>query len=238
MGNLIPELDFRQESAFLQESVAVRNLLGYAVKTLREAPFIETTLDPILTMASIGVEKLHKLALGALAVDQSGKWPNTVEMKRLGHGSLGMHSTLMGELETRSLASTPYVRETLARVHDDPVVAELLGALDTYGRMGRFYYLDLLGDTPQDWVGPNDAWTAIEAAALQDPALSRMREESFADVGNNAKFDALLSALSGRVAGAIENVWDAITVSGRNHILGRAGEVLGFEAHRDAVGRQ
>jgi hypothetical protein len=238
MGRLIPEFEFRQEAAFVQEAVSARNLLGFSVKTIREAPFLETTLDPVLTMASIGVEKLHKLALGALEVDRAGTWLSKAQMRRHGHHSLSMNRELMAELKSRADGSTPFVREAIEKATGSAVASPLLTALDIYGDQGRFYYLDLLGDSPQDWIGPLDAWAAIEGAAFQDPALAALRDESFGDLGNDQKFNTMLEASGASIAATLEAIWDAITVSGRNHLLGRCGEILGFEAHRDAVGRQ
>lgn len=104
--------------------------------------------------------------------------------------------------------------------------------------MGRFYYLDLLGEAPQDWMGPDEAWTAIETAALRGPALARARDEALANSADNSIWRSFLSDLNERVATTVETIWIMISDSGKNHLMGRAGEVLGFEAHPCVVGRQ
>jgi hypothetical protein len=238
MGHLIAGLDQAREIALLRESESARNLLGYGVKAIREGAFIETTRDPILTMLSIGMEKLHKLFLGAVAFESEGKWPSKAVMKARGHGLVEMHDALVGEFASRAARSTPYVKGLVAGVQNDAVVKSLLEALDVYGRMGRFYYLDLLGDAPQEWIGPNEAWTAIETAALSDPVLARLREDVFAKPSDSALWDSLLQALNERIAVTVELIWVMVTDSGKNHLAGRAGEVLGFEADPAAVGRQ
>ena len=52
------ELTMQQSLNLEQESDSAKHLLSYGVRTLRTAAFIETTRDPIMTMLSIGVEKL------------------------------------------------------------------------------------------------------------------------------------------------------------------------------------
>jgi len=238
MGNLVHNLEFNLEIALLGECVSTRNLLSYGLKVIREGAFIETTQDPILTMLSIGLEKLHKLALGSIELDRSDAWPDKATMKGYGHGILEMHKTLMCELTDRASGKSAYVNGLLEAVKRDQVVPPLLGALDTYGRAGRFYYLDILASAPQDWVGPDVAWTAIENAAQNEEVVAVLQARAFKNVGDNAAFDALLKAINERIATSVETVWDAIVGCGKNHLLGRAGEVVGFQADRALTGRQ
>lgn len=63
---------------------STRNLLAYGIRVIRTGAFIDTTRDPILTMLSIGVEKLYKLTLGLIALDCDHKWPTKTEMQKQG----------------------------------------------------------------------------------------------------------------------------------------------------------
>lgn len=238
MGNLVHNLEFNLEAALLGECVSTRNLLSYGIKVLREGAFIDTTPDPIFTMLSIGLEKLHKLALGAIELDRSNAWPDKATMKGYGHGILTMHETLLGQLADRATGKSAYVKGLLSAVSDDPVVAELLSALDIYGRAGRFYYLDIPASAPQDWIGPNDAWTAIENAAQKDDVVAALQVRAFDNVEDDVAFDALLAAINQRISTSVETVWDAIVACGKNYMMGRAGEVIGFEADGAMTGRQ
>ncbi|MFE9658299.1 hypothetical protein [Micromonospora sp. NPDC006431] len=234
----IVNLDRQQGFALIAEMTSTRNLLAYGIRVLRTGAFIDTTRDPILTMLSIGVEKLYKLTLGLAALDQDHKWPSAEEMKAWGHKLVLMHEAVLTELCSRTADKSLYVRELVAEVEADPVVPPLVEALDMYGRMGRFYYLDQLGDSPQPWVSPNDAWQKVESAALADPAVAAVHRAATADIGNNEVWDRFIRALKERIATAIERVWIMVAVSGRNHALGETGSTFGFEVHPDAVGRQ
>lgn len=236
-GVAIVHLDGQRGFAFIAEMTSTRNLLAYGIRVIRTGAFIDTTRDPILTMLSIGVEKLYKLTLGLVALDQNQKWPTRAEMMKLGHGLVPMHQQVMAELRARTASKSAYVREVLAEVDDDQVVRPIIEALDLYGRMGRFFYLDQLGDDPQS-VSPDAAWDKIEQAALADSNVSALYQEAMGNVNDNAAWGQFTSALHERIAIAVERVWVAVAVCGRNHALGETGSTFGFEVHPDMVGRQ
>ncbi|MFY1659315.1 hypothetical protein [Micromonospora sp. WMMD1274] len=234
----IVNLDRQQGFALIAEMTSTRNLLAYGIRVLRAGAFIETTRDPIMTMLSIGVEKLYKLTLGLAALDHDHKWPSAAETKAWRHRLVAMHEAVLTELHSRTVDKSLYVCELVAEVEADPVVPPLVEALDTYGRMGRFYYLDQLGGCPQPWMSPDAAWQQIQSAALADPAVAATYSDATVDIGNNEAWDRFIGALNERIATAIEQVWIMIAVCGRNHALGETGRTFGFEVHPDAVGRQ
>jgi hypothetical protein len=92
------------------------------------------TRDPILTMLSIGVEKLYKLTLGLIALDVDKQWPSAKVMKANGHKLGDMHQKVIEELRERTRSKSQYVRGLLAEVESDPVVIPVIEALDMYGR--------------------------------------------------------------------------------------------------------
>ena len=233
----IVDLDRQQGFALIAEMTSTRNLLAYGIRVIRTGAFIETTRDPILTMLSIGVEKLYKLTLGLITLDGEHKWPNAAAMKAWGHKLVPMHEAILDELRTRTADKSQYVRGLVAEVDADPVVLPVIEALDLYGRMGRFYYLDQLGDDPQP-VSPDDAWQKIESAALTDPDVAALHQRTIDNVGDNEVWDVFIRALNERIVTSVERVWIMIAVCGRNHALGETGRAFGFEVHPDAVGRQ
>jgi hypothetical protein len=144
----------------------------------------------------------------------------------------------MDDLRTRTGDKSQYVRRLFAEVEADTAIPSILEALDMYGRMGRFYYLDLLGEAPQTWESPDAYWDRIEAAALESPGLSSKQSMAVAAPTDPALWDDLRCSINESIATSIEKLWTMIAVAGRNHALGETGRVLGFEIHPDAVGRQ
>lgn len=233
----IVNLDRQQGFALIAEMTSTRNLLAYGVRVVRDGAFIDTTRDPILTMLSIGVEKLYKLTLGLAALDRDKKWPDAAAMQGRGHRLVPMHDEVMNALRIRTADKSDYVRGLVAAVDADPVVLPVIKALDLYGRMGRFYYLDLLGDRPQS-ANPKDSWLEIETAVLADPEVARLYRRASRGAGDTQAWNAFTRALHGRIASAVEGIWIMIAVAGRNHALGLTGDSFGFEVHPNAVGRQ
>lgn len=233
----ILHLDRQQGFALLAEMTSTRNLLAYSLRVIRTGAFIDTTRDPILTMLSIGMEKLYKLTLGLIVLERDHKWPTKTEMQKRGHNLVPMHTAVMNELRARTADKSQYVRELVAEVDNDPVVVPIIEALDLYGRMGRFYYLDQLGDAPQA-VSPDSAWQKIEQFTLADPEVAALYGQAMQNVGDSDAWDEFTCALHERIAMAVERIWVSIAVCGRNHALGETGAVFGFEIHPDAVGRQ
>lgn len=94
----------RQQSLNLeQESDSAKHLLAYGVRTLRTAAFIETTRDPIMTMLSIGAEKLLKLSLGLLHVEDNRQWlPLEVLKNEYRHDLIKMERLLREAIQERT----------------------------------------------------------------------------------------------------------------------------------------
>lgn len=235
---MITNLSRDQTFALISEMSSTRNLLAYGIRAMRTAAFVETTRDPIFTMLSIGVEKLYKLTLGLVDLERDGKWPSKAQMKSHGHNLVDMHDAVFDELRKRTADKSEYVRGLFSSVEDDLVVKPLIAALGRYGQSGRFYYLDVLGDAPQEWESPEEHWQHIEDAVMLEPEIKDLFNVAMNSISDNELWDSFHRSLHERIALAIERLWEMIAVSGRNHALGEAGTQFGFEVHPRSVGRQ
>lgn len=227
-------LSREQGFALLAEVNSTRNLLGYGIRVIRDGGFFINTRDPILTTLSIGVEKLYKLTVGLSVLEDTGLWPPQKVMKGHGHHLLRLHDAVMQDLHQRTSDKSSYVRGLLADVEADPVIPPVIDALDLYGKMGRFYFLDQLGASPQA-VHPDAAWQAIERAVLVDPAVSGLLATATADAGDSDVWDSFNQAVRERLASSVERLWTMVAVCGRNHAWGDVGATFGFEVHPDMV---
>lgn len=234
----IEHLNNAKAFALIGEMTSTRNLLGYGVRTLRGARFLETTRDPIMTMLSIGVEKLLKLTIGVISLDESGAWPSKKVMMDFGHGIEELFVTVMHAIARRTNGSTAYVAGLIEEVESDPVLRPLLAALDRYGKSGRFYNLDMLADSPQVEPDPSRLWDAAEQAALNDSTIIDLQRVATERVTDNDAWDAFYAAVQGHTADSIERLWQMISRIGINHALGTTGATLGWEIAPEAVGRQ
>lgn len=234
----IEHLDQQKAFALIGEMTSTRNLLGYGLRVLRGARFLETTRDPIMTMLSIGVEKLLKLTIGVIALDEAHEWPSKTTMMSYGHGIVELFERVMTEIHVRTANSSDYVKGLVSGVDDDPALCSLLSALDRYGRSGRFYNLDMLADAPQLDADPARIWDVAEQAALGDPGITELQRVAMERASDNEAWDAFYSAVQGHMADSIERLWLMLSRVGINHALGTTGAVLGWEITPDAVGGQ
>jgi hypothetical protein len=233
-------LNQTQAFALIFETTSTRNLLGYGLWALRNARFWETTRDPILTMLSIGVEKLLKMSLGLAHVSEQGEWP-PLKMFRdtWRHDIVSMHDDLMKTIRRRlpEATNSAYVASQLDEIEADPVLPVLMAALSRYGQSGRFYHLDELALSPQAGEDPGDMWSEAENVAIRrDSAL----KEKFEAASGSAPevFDAFVHELEARMAESIERWWDVIALAGKHGVLGERGNGWGFDVEKSMVGRQ
>jgi len=231
------ELSRLQEINLLQESDSAKHILAYGIHALRTAAFIETTRDPIMTMLSIGLEKMLKLTLGLLHVEDEGTWlPVRVLKNDYRHDLIKMERLLRGALRERKARAThvAFVDQALSAIDADAVWPLLVSALNRYGQEGRFYYLDALADNPQREESPRTFWDAAEQAALEnDVALTELFHRMLNDFTLSDEF---ARSLNGRMADSLQRFWDLITLSAVQGVFGERGKGWGHDFHH--VGRQ
>ena len=220
-----------------QESDSAKHLLAYGVRTLRTAAFIETTRDPIMTMLSIGAEKLLKVALGLLHVEDHRQWlPLQVLKNEYRHDLVKMEELLRETIRVRADRATHrfYVDQALITIDGDAVWRPLVAALNRYGQEGRFYYLDALADNPQREESPQSFWDAAERAALESDAdLNMLFTRMMSD---HSLSDEFYQRLNARVADSLERWWDLVAMAAVQGVLGERGKAWGHGIK--AIGRQ
>lgn len=231
------ELSQLQEINLSQESDSAKHLLAYGIHALRTAAFIETTRDPIMTMLSIGLEKMLKLTLGLLNVEDEGTWlPVHVLKNDYRHDLIKMERLLRSKLRERKARAThvAVVDQALRSADADPVWPLLVSALNRYGQEGRFYYLDALADKPQREESPQIFWEVAQQAALKnDVALSELFHRMLDDLTLSDEF---ARSLNGHMADSLQRFWDLVTLSAVQGVCGERGKAWGHDFNH--VGRQ
>lgn len=238
MGNRYDDdLTLQQSLNLDQESDSTKHLLAYGMRALRTAAFIETTRDPIMTMLSIGVEKLLKVALGLLHVEDYGQWLSLQVLKNeYRHDLIKMEALLREAIHSRVDRATHryYVDQALTALEADPVWPPLVAALNRYGKEGRFYYLDALAENPQREDSPQSFWDAAETVALEsDSELKELFNRMMSDF---ALSDGFYQQLNARVADSLQRWWDLVAMSAVQGVLGERGKAWGHGIN--AIDRQ
>lgn len=221
----------------IQESDSAKHLLAYGLRALRTAAFIETTRDPIMTMVSIGVEKMLKLGLGLNHLAATRCWlPLVVLKNEYRHDLLKMEGLLRDAIRQNiGRATHPYyVCVALEAVDSDPVWPSLVTALNRYGREGRFYFLDALADNPQREESPQSFWDATERVALENEV--ELNELFHRMISDDSLSDEFSRRLNERIAGSLQRFWDLVAMAGVQGVLGDRGKGWGDDFK--LIGRQ
>lgn len=231
------DLSMLQGMNLIQESDSAKHLLAYGIQALRTAAFIETTRDPIMTMLSIGVEKMLKLGLGLAHVADTRVWlPASVLKNEYRHDLIKMEALLREAIMHNVDRSTHryWVDQALAAVDADPVWPPLVSALNRYGQEGRFYYLDALADNPQREESPSTFWDAAERVALEhEPELDDLFQRMLTDFSLSAEF---YRKLNERMADSLQRFWDLVAMAAVQGALGKRG--MGWGHDFKSIGRQ
>ncbi|MFC4223013.1 hypothetical protein [Lysinibacter cavernae] len=238
MPNLYDDdLSELQSLHFIQESDSAKHLLAYGVRALQTAAYIETTRDPIMTMLSIGVEKMLKLGLGLNHVSENRTWLPVKVLKNEYRHNIVMMEGLLREVIRDNVGKATHrywVNEAIAAVENDPVWPLLVAALNRYGQEGRFYYLDALAENPQREESPQVFWEAAEHVVLEnEPELEALFHRMIADYTLSDEF---YRRLNERMAESLQRYWDLVAMAGVQGVFGDRGKAWGHDFNN--VGRQ
>lgn len=237
VANFDDGLTHSQGFLLLEESDSAKHLLAYGLRALRSAAFHDTTRDPVMTMLSIGVEKLLKLGLGLIHVVERRTWPSKRTLQTVyRHDIVRMERLLRDAIRDNAGGATHrlYVDQAIAAVDADPVWPPLVAALNRHGQEGRFFYLDALAESPQPEASPQEFWNAVDNAALDnDPGLNDVYARSITNPQLADEFNRMLNA---RVASSLQQWWDMVSIAGVQGVLGVRGQAWGLEI--GVVGRQ
>ncbi|GAA4188858.1 hypothetical protein GCM10022288_15780 [Gryllotalpicola kribbensis] len=231
-------LSQKQGLELIWEWTSARYLLRGSVKLIRTTTNIDLNVHPILTISSIGVEKLLKLALGLRAVKDTGRFPSKGQMKHeFGHGSRGMFSklieTLGPDLE-RDAPEGTLVRTALNELLADPLFAPLLDLLTDYGMAARFFHLDAIAESPQDGYAPERRWDDLEAIAVKSfPEVNAAQQRIYETPGDDAALTNFTALFHARVSQTVERLWDLVCKLGVFGFLGDRGRQFGLDASED-----
>lgn len=218
--------DLTQDQAFhlIRETESARQILGFGLEWLETATLIEGSRDSIMTLLSIGAEKLSKMALGLANVRDHRVWlPRTTFQSRYGHDLVRLTSDLAADLRGHLDLAThsPYIGTVLSAVERDPVWPAVVATLNRFGREGRFFELDGLAESPQRQPPPRQFRDEAERIALDSEALLG---EQFArasiSIEGRERFNR---ALNRRLAESVRNWWESIFRSGMHGMLSDRG---------------
>lgn len=209
----------------LREVDSSRYLLRHAVETIRQMRYIVVGVHPAMTMGSIGLEKLLKIALGLWEVSEGSGWPSNKRMRNYFHSSEQLWADVRAAIIAANsrVALHPFAAQALGRADSDPILPKLLEILSMYGKEGRFYFLDSLSDRPQAGESPERLWDVMEQDVLDANPQLRATDLSPQAV------DAQVLKVSGVIAQSLLDFWDTVSCVMKLGGLGDEAIVFGHE---------
>jgi hypothetical protein len=195
-----------QLAALSKELDAAASLLAHGVRILQSDGYSVLDAPTVLACLATGAEKLLKLTIGMVAIEETGSWPDKKTMaERYRHAILALDRYARAAIMRRidKSGAPGYIRELLSSVENDVVIGPVLEALDNYARQGRFYNLDMLADVPQVDPSPSELWhDGMETKILL--ADTSLLEE----IADPKKYPAGRERLNRRIVASIEGWWE------------------------------
>ena len=143
-----------------------RELLKSGFGRLQEIDIGNTFYHLPHQLLASGFERLMKCYIAAVRKGRDGTYPDRQAMKKLGHNLECLLKTIytehFGGIERRLL------QEDLMFITTDPVLKECVRILSLFGKMGRYYNLDVVAGSEYGPIDPKSEWEALERC-VEDP---------------------------------------------------------------------
>lgn len=150
------------------EANDARSLFSHGLAVTRDMRRDYHSAAAAMSLLALGAEKLLKLTIGLAKVDAGSSWPNTNYMKRIGHKVQTADRKARRLLDLQRSNAQGELERLRAEVDSDKVLTTCLRALERFGNEGRFYFLDSLGEDPQDERAPHMMWVEMGNVVVTD----------------------------------------------------------------------
>ena len=143
-----------------------RELLKSGFGHLQEIDMTSTFYHLPHQLLASGFERLMKCYIAGVRKGRDGAYPDQAAMKSLGHDLENLLDTIC----TQHYGGTqrPRVQQDLVFIRTDSVLKECVRILSLFGKMGRYYNLDVVAGSGHGPMDPKGEWEALESRVV-DP---------------------------------------------------------------------
>ncbi len=153
--------DLKRFTCLLDELETSHKLIVAGFGTLQE---IDASNDfyhlPHQLLAS-GLERLMKCYIALVYEDANGSFPDMAYMKDLGHDLNNLLAKIT--IEFYGGHSRPFVQAEYDFITTDSELAECIRILSLFGKVGRYYNLDIVAGSSHSPIDPKNEWEALES---------------------------------------------------------------------------
>ena len=114
---------------------------------------------PHLLLAS-GLERLMKCYICLVHEARNGSYPNTQDMKDLGHDLSKLSKNL--EQDFFAVNDIPLLKDDYLFLKNNELLKSILSVLSEFGKFGRYYNLDVVTGRQTLPIDPKEQWEALE----------------------------------------------------------------------------
>ncbi len=184
----------------LDELETSRELLKSGFGHLQEIDMGNTFYSLPHQLLASGFERLMKCYVAAVHKGRNGAYPDMAAMKSFGHDLESLLETICTEYYGGT--QRPLVQQDLAFISTDSVLNDCVRILSLFGRMGRYYNLDVVAGAGYGPIDPRGEWEALESR-VEDPIpylgnLERLHRDYYPRVNSVliAKMERLIRAIA------------------------------------------
>jgi hypothetical protein len=201
--------------AMIREANDAAALFSHGVATVRGMRFDYTGAVVAMSLLAFGAEKMLKLTIGLAHLDLGRPWPDYNYMQHtIGHRVETADLAARALLNANSGTAPGDIKERMAAVDADPVLAAALSGLQRFGTNGRFYYLDQLASRNQPLPAPQTLWSEMttQVAALQPCLLGGLASPD--------TYEKVRLELNELIAGSLELWWQLYVAAWGTGVIG------------------
>ena len=150
----------------LDELETSKELLKSGFGHLQEIDMGNTFYHLPHQLLASGFERLMKCYIAVVRKGRDGAYPDRAAMKSLGHDL----ESLLATICTKHYGGThrPLLQQDLVFIRTDSVLKECVRILSLFGKMGRYYNLDVVAGSGHGPMDPKAEWEALESR-VEDP---------------------------------------------------------------------
>ena len=163
---MVAENDTLRFVCLLEELETSRELLRSGFGHLQEIDMGNTFYHLPHQLLASGFERLMKCYIAVIHKGRDGTYPDKKAMRSLGHDLESLVETIC--TEHYGGTHRPLVQQDLVFIRTDPVLKNCVSILSQFGKIGRYYNLEVVAGACHEPMDPKRKWEELESR-VEDP---------------------------------------------------------------------
>ena len=153
--------------ALIQELETARDLIKAGFGELQEIRMSNDFYHLPQQLLASGLERLLKCCFCLVYEARNGAFPDKGFLKSIGHSLVNAKQMLIDDyFESNGI---PLLDADLDYLQKDVILDEIISILSEFGKMARYYNLEIVTGSPNPPIDPNSEWERLETK-IEDPS--------------------------------------------------------------------